>query len=152
MAKGGARLNTGRVPSPDALRPNRAANAHWRDLPAAGYQGAVPPWPFEDSEPRELLIWAKIWRTPQASAWVDDGVWAGDIASLVRLMLKAERGDMKAAAEYRQWNDRLGLNPDAMLRKRWRLTDEAVAATAVVAPVKRSSSRSRLKVVSGGDS
>ena len=39
----------------------------------------------------------------------------------VRLKILAECGDLEAGKEARQWSDRLGLNPLAMLRLRWEI-------------------------------
>lgn len=146
MPKGGARVNSGPTPDPNSLRSR--ANGDWLTLPADGHVGPVPAWPFTKGSTRERAIWAKLWRTPQAFAWSQLGVWPSDVALFVRLSVEAENGDLKAAGEARQWNDRLGLNPDAMLRKRWRL--ESKQSEAKPAP-RRRSSKSRLKVISGGE-
>lgn len=151
MPKGGARINSGPPPDPKSLRSSaQAAAGDWLTLPVGGHSGPAPIWPFPKGSTRERAIWAKLWRTPQAAAWVKLGVWPNDVALFVRLSVDAEQGDLKAASEARQWNDRLGLNPDAMLRKRWRISTDEVEAKRKPAEVKRTSSRSRLKVVDGG--
>lgn len=151
MPKGGARTNSGPAPDPNALRRERKSDRDgWLSLPADGFRGSVPLWPFPKGSTRERSVWAKLWRTPQAAAWVSLAVWPSDVALFVRLSVEAENGDLKAASEARQWNDRLGLNPDAMLRKRWRIAPDEVAPKRKPAEVKRTSSRSRLKVVDGG--
>jgi hypothetical protein len=70
---------------------------------------------------RERQQWLLIWQTPQAAAWHAANVWLADVALYVRLSIQAEEGDAKSASEARQWSDRLGLNLDAMERKRWRV-------------------------------
>lgn len=145
MAKvGGARANSGPPPNPASLR--SANKDGWLKLPVEGYKGATPAWPFPTGSTRERSVWAKLWKTPQAAAWAKLAVWPADVALFVRLSVAAEAGDLKSASEARQWNDRLGLNPDAMLRKRWTIPADEVAAKR---PAKRASVRSRLKVVSG---
>ncbi|MCU1679216.1 MAG: hypothetical protein JWM93_3974 [Frankiales bacterium] len=99
----------------------------------------------------EKLLWADMWKTPQAAAWDQLG-WTRDVAQYVRHKTLGELGSLDDAKEARQWSDRLGLNPVAMLRLRWRVSVDEVAprrqATAArKAAAKRTSSRSRLKVV-----
>lgn len=74
----------------------------------------------------ELSLWGEVWMTPQATMWEKFG-WYREVALYVRWQIKAELGDLKSAAEARQWSDRLGLNPQALLRLRWQVevTDEA---------------------------
>ena len=143
MPKGGARTKSGPAPS---LARVRSQHSDWVTLPAGGYEGSVPVWPFPKGSTRERAVWAKLWRRPQAAAWVLLAVWPGDVALFVRLSVLAEDGDLKAASEARQWNDRLGLNPDAMLRKRWKISTDEIAPKRT-AP-KSTGSRGRLKAVS----
>jgi hypothetical protein len=74
--------------------------------------------------------------------------WTHDVALYVRQLVAAEGGDLKAAGESRQWSDRLGLNPAAMLRNRWKIaTDETRARREQRAA---STVRDRMKAISGG--
>jgi hypothetical protein len=128
MAKGGARNGAGRPIDPDSFRSlNR--NEGYVTLPRV-YRGECPPWPFAIGSQRERAKWLLLWQTPQAAAWHANNVWLDDIALYVRLSLQSEDGDMKAASEARQWSDRLGLNLDAMERRKWRvaLPDEETPA------------------------
>ena len=151
--KGGARTNSGPPPDPNSRRQQTKAQASgWLDLPAAGFDGAVPEWPLskhvrpdpdddtwaECVAEQERAHWEAAWRTPQAHAWKILG-WTHDVALYVRFMAMAELGDMKAATEVRQWSDRLGLNPAAMLRNRWRIKADDLAdkRTEKSAPAKR---------------
>lgn len=163
MPRGGARINSGPAPDPNALRRDKQFDKDgWTTLPAAGYAGEVPGWPLapmlSDSElsgllsERELAHWATIWRTPQAHAWVRLG-WVHDVALYVRYLTLAEAGDMKIAGEVRQWSDRLGLNPAAMLRNRWRISADELGekrSERVGASSGRQSARERMKMVNGG--
>lgn len=74
----------------------------------------------------ESALWAELWSTPQAHAWEQLG-WVRDVAQYVRHKVRAELGSLDDAKEARQWSDRLGLNPLAMLRLRWETerTEEA---------------------------
>lgn len=175
MPRGGARINSGPPPDPEALRRDRASDRDgWTDLPAQGRRGRPPAFPLMryrtpaelelelESTPvgdaiaeRERVVWAKIWCTPQAVAWSRLG-WTYEVALYVRgLVLGADFGEVKAMAEARQWSDRLGLNPAAMLRLRWRIARDEVAekrtrTTAAKAAPAGSSMRERLKALDGG--
>lgn len=66
----------------------------------------------------ESSLWTDLWMTPQAQAWEALG-WFRDVAQYVRHKVRGEMGSLDDAKEARQWSDRLGLNPLAMLRLRW---------------------------------
>lgn len=173
MPKGGARVNSGPPPDPNALRRDRANDKDgWTLLPAAGRTSKAPTYPLmtnveqldDDAsdawrgtqtlvDDREARVWADIWSTPQAVAWERLG-WLHDVAIYVRFLVKAERGDMKAAGEVRQWSDRLGLNPAAMLRNRWKIAPDELAsrrpATAPGSGPRRPSARDRLAKAAEG--
>lgn len=167
MPKGGARVNSGPAPDPNALRRDRKQDKDgWTTLPADGRQGGVPPWPLTEfvkpdkDDPglheaigaQERSHWERVWATPQAVAWEQLG-WTHEVALYVRHLAMAELGDMKAASEARQWSDRLGLNPAAMLRNRWRVSSDEVAprrSGRVAAAPAAASMRDRLRAVNGG--
>lgn len=121
MSSGGARLTSGPVPDPQSRRQSRAV---WTSLPAAGDAGQVPKWPAGKASKAELDAWRRVWRTPHAAAWISLG-WTDEVAVYVRLLVVGRlTADPRLLAEARQWSDRLGLNPAAMLRNRWRVVDE----------------------------
>ena len=72
---------------------------------------------IEQAEAAERALWAELWSTPQAVMW-EQSYAHREVAQYVRWKVRAEQGDIKAAGEARQWSDRLGLNPLAMLRLR----------------------------------
>lgn len=74
----------------------------------------------------EQDLWASLWRTPQAAAWNQLG-WHRMVALYVRWQILAENGALDAGKEARQYEDRLGLNPLAMLRLRWAVADDEVS-------------------------
>ena len=168
MPRGGARVNSGPPPDPNALRRDRKQDKDgWTTLPQRTVAEA-PSWPLatldlgaEDEQviaatergERELDLWRDLWTTPQATAWHRLG-WTHEVAMYVRLLVGAERsGETKALAEARMWSDRLGLNPAAMLRNRWRVADDEVAARREprAATAKRADSmRDRLRAVNDG--
>lgn len=200
--KGGARINSGPPPDPNALRRDRASDRNgWTVLPEEGYTGEKPEWPLledlrltserdfiqaslgeledelveeQDGKKRaglkkqidnarraialldrqieaqgdlEATLWTDLWGTPQAVVWISLG-WTRDVAQYVRHKVRAELGSLNDAKEARQWSDRLGLNPAAMLRNRWRVGTLAPAKPKTAA-APRSSARSRMTVIDG---
>jgi hypothetical protein len=143
----------GPAPDPNALRRDRPADKDgWTSLPSEGRHKPAPAWPLAapsspedefDQADRELEVWKRVWKSAQAVAWEHNGSEL-EVALYVRHLVQAERGDMKAAAEARQWSDRLGLNPTAMLRLRWKIAADEVAAkrsTPVASPKMSASER-----------
>jgi|SRR6266540_2451405 len=76
----------------------------------------------------ERKAWAQLWVTPQAVAWERLG-WLRTIARYCRVMVESEKRDapMKALAEARQLEDRLGLTPKAMRMLLWEIVSDEVA-------------------------
>lgn len=74
----------------------------------------------------EATLWRELWRTPQAYQWERLG-WVRDVAQYVRHKVLGELGELDDAKEARQWSDRLGLTPLAMLRLRWEVAPDEVA-------------------------
>ena len=165
----------GPAPDPNALRRDRPSDRDgWTSLPSEGRKGDAPAWPLRTwveatahllnlddlsasdkkiplgrdairEDKREAEIWAELWTTPQAVVW-ERKKSVHDVALYTRFMFAAESGDMKAAAEARQWNDRLGLNPKAMLSLRWKIsTDEVSVKRAAPVAVVRLSASERMK-------
>lgn len=95
----------------------------------------------------ELGLWEDLWRTPQAVAW-EQSRWTREVALYVRWQVHAELGDLDAGKEARQWSDRLGLNPTALLRNRWKI--DSAPQPAAPTRTRSKSARDRLKVVPGG--
>jgi hypothetical protein len=127
-------------------------------LPAEGRRGDIPEWPLPplaaDDEglsavlqEREAELWADLWSTPQAVAW-ERLRWTRTVARYVRFEVRAETGDLKAGAEARLLEDRLGLTPQAMLRLRWEVAADEVAEQRQERTTRaKKSARQRLKVV-----
>lgn len=94
----------------------------------------------------ETTLWVDLWRLPQAVQWERLG-WLRDVAQYVRHKVLAELGDLDSAREARQWSDRLGLSPLAMLRLRWEVVaDEMAERRESKAPARTR----RLKAVDAG--
>lgn len=129
-------------PADERARRNKAPVA--MRLPAAGRDGAPPEWPvgFNPST-RADQVWSELWSTPQAVAWERLG-WTRVVARYVYLLESSERdlddiddpkvyaamlsAQTKLLPELRQLEDRLGLNPLALLRLQWVVDSDEVGA------------------------
>jgi hypothetical protein len=96
----------------------RAAAAVEKKLDAALRQMSVLEAQITAQREMESALWVELWATPQAAQWEVLG-WFRDVAQYVRHKVRGELGSLDDAKEARQWSDRLGLNPLAMLRLRW---------------------------------
>jgi hypothetical protein len=121
----------GQGPAPkhpdDRARANADPFGPLTKLPPEGYQGPIPDWPATIArDPMEDdLLWGELWRTPHAAAWVRAG--AGVYRVIARyVILQRGRLNDKTLAEIRQLEDRLGLNPLAMLRLRWEVAPDEI--------------------------
>ena len=171
MAKGGARARSGPAPDPNALRRDRDAG-DWITLPVDGRDGPAPEWPLTgaaahlavpigDDEheaveaaaerwfAREMELWAREWRRPQAVVWERNGQEL-EVALYVRSLAAAERADapVNLRTLVKQQQEALGISLPGMARNRWRIAHEVPAAAPARAPGR--SARDRFKVVTGG--
>lgn len=208
MPRGGARVNSGPPPDPNALRRARPSDqAQWTTLPLVPEKPA-PAWPLladvrmqvavdqastqveetelllddpaltparratldqrlarqrqrlaelvavaEQKVDLEAVLWAEAWGSPPATMWHRYG-YVREVAQYVRWKAQAELGDLKASTEARQLADRLGLNPAAMQRLRWRVAADELAPKREQRrrpAVKRVSARDRLAKLASGD-
>lgn len=155
MAKGGARARSGPAPDPTALRRDRDAG-DWTILPSEGRPGDPPKWPLPRQTARERTLWTELWKLPQALMWERFGQQL-EVALYVRRFTEAEKAasTVNLSTLVRQMADSLGLTTPGMRANRWRIDrgeDAAPTATGARRAAGRPSSRSRLKVVQGGES
>lgn len=149
----------GPPPKPADQRRRRNATVAMTALPAEGRQGPCPDYPLPPPPARgrekavraaiiarEAVLWADLWQTPQAVMWERSRSELA-VARYTRFATLAEMGDLKAATEARQLEDRLGLNPQAMLRLRWEVVEDEVAERRVDRTPTANSPRQRLRVV-----
>lgn len=114
-------------PKHPSERRRRNATVPMTQLPAGGRKGPTPKWPLEVGSPRELHWWEEFWTTPQAAAWEKFNLYR-TVARYCHVFALFEMGANQPHiwAECRQLEDRLGLNPLAMLRLRWEVSDDAL--------------------------
>ena len=149
MASGGARGNAGRVADPNALRRERSGDsASWTSL--APFDGPAPEWPLSENLEngvREMTIWERLWRRPQASEWSRLGL-EDEVALYARYLAEAEAPDASSAVRtlVKQHQELLGLSTAGLNRLRWQMP-AGEARQVEAAPKRKASSRARLKVV-----
>jgi hypothetical protein len=134
-----------------ALRRQRKDDAQWTSLPAEGRAGDAPEWPLTEATPRELVLWERWWRKPEALLWESDGS-IDYVALTVRMFAEAEV--TKASAENRKtvrmMMADLYLTRESKDRARIRVVTDEVAEKREESTPRRASARDRMKVVSGG--
>lgn len=55
------------------------------------YRGPVPEWPLINPSPRELELWAEMWRKPQAALWAAE-MTTHSVGIHVRTLVEIENG------------------------------------------------------------
>jgi len=146
MASGGARNRSGPQADPNSLTSGKRGLS-LQTLPASGYEGVVPEMPLADLTDRESEVWAQLWRTPQATAWIAEPWRWRTVAMYVRWSVRSE-GDVPAAflGQVHRLGDQIGLTPAGLKENGWAIAPVESTAPAA-APKRKASSRARLKVV-----
>lgn len=182
MPRGGARLNSGPAPAAQSQKKDRAAaraaktpgaklqtqainDGDWLTLPKDGRTGNAPAWPLARpskstvTSRRELAIWSKLWKLPQAVAWDLVGVDHHTIAMHVRTLVRAEQPDSPAGLTntLRLQQDGLGLSAPGLRMLHWRIA--RTVSTSADAPAESHGSsgprptglspKERMRLVSG---
>jgi hypothetical protein len=100
---------------------------------------------------RELQLWVRLWRMPQALMWGRYGQEL-EVALYVRQLERFERprSPIILGTLVRQMADSLGLTTPGLRANRWKIMRDEEPRVARPAAA-RASSRSRLKVVPSGD-
>lgn len=119
----------GPAPKHQSQRRRQNATVPMTMLPKGGRKGPTPEWPLEDPPTSTAAkIWVDLWTKPQAAAWEKFDLHRS-VARYAMVESLFEMGSMKPQVwtECRQLEDRLGLNPLAMLRLRWDVADDELA-------------------------
>jgi hypothetical protein len=146
MPSGGARIGSGPQPSANSRAKDRAAkrglqpidDGDWLTLPREGRSGNAPAWPLTkpatatDRSRRELVVWRRLWKSPQAVAWELTGVDHLTVAMYVRALVEVEAGGAptSAAALVRHYASDLGLSAAGMRALHWRVARGSLAVGA----------------------
>lgn len=143
MARGGARNRSGPQPDPTSGRSD-ARGLKFDQLPAEGYDGEVPEFGLPGATPRELAVWEKLWRTPQAAAWVREPWRHSTVENYARWTVRSEDPEASAAimAQVHRLGDQLGLTPAGLRENGWviardEVTPKRAERSAPSAPTRR---------------
>lgn len=171
MPSGGIRPGAGGTPAEHSQAKDRAAkraasgrpavidDGDWLTLPREGRGGNPPAWPLSKATVREMVVWRRQWKRPQALAWERSGDLTEQVAMYVRYLVEAEGSSATVGVRnlVRQYADGLGISPAGMRMLRWRIGQgpKAVpgaepASPAAPRPVPGLSPKDRLKLVSNG--
>ena len=139
MAKGGARNRNGSFPDPNSVR-SAASGFEYTKLPAEGFSGEVPDFPLGGASERELEVWARLWKTPQAAAWaVDEWRWM-TVAMYTRLFARVEDPEATAGltAQLHRFADQIGMTTAGLAEMGWKISRDGTEVSGVAKPkVKR---------------
>lgn len=177
MVSGGSRARSGPAPDPSALRRDRKDDADWVTLPVEGFTGDVPPFPLEriavydvyyedkrrvrEFDPdatealsqREVDLWEKLWRKPQATMWAKLGL-EFEVAAYVRAFIESTGPDSNAGLKTAalRMAAEIGLSLPGMHSLRWKFgADELAAKRQAQAPARKGpSAKERLAALQNG--
>lgn len=150
MARGSS-SRSGPAPDPNALRRDRDQK-EWVHLPAEGRKGNAPEWPLSDPTLRELALWEREWKRPQAVMWESNGQ-ENEVALYVRSLKDAENPEASVAARQliKQQMEALGISIPGLRANRWIIGEPSVArANPRPSSPDRQSAKDRVKVIQGG--
>lgn len=136
VASGGARAQSGPPKQPFSAR-SEAQGLELVNLPANGFKGYIPVFPLPRIETgddaadvqvhkRELELWRRIWKYPQAAVWSVEK-WRQDaVAVYVRTSVRVEGPDAKAADvnAMLRLREEIGLSPAGMARNGWVVAED----------------------------
>lgn len=148
MTSGGARARSGPPADPNALRRDRKDDAAWVTLPAGGFSGSVPDWPLGSCSDVESVLWARLWRKPQAFMWARLQL-EFEVAAYVRAFLESVEPEASAGLKTAvlRMSAELGLSTVGMGQLRWKFSVDEVAEQRGKAKPAVRSARDRLKAL-----
>ena len=148
MASGGARARSGPPADPNALRRDRKGDAAWETLPAEGYEGELPAWPFDSVDEKELDLWGRMWVKPQAMMWARLQL-EFEVAAYVRAFLESVEPGASAGLKTTvlRMAAELGLSTVGMGQLRWKIAPRDEVSEKREEVQANSSARDRLKAL-----
>lgn len=131
MPSGGARNRSGPQKDPTSLKSARIGHS-LTALPAEGYDGEIPRYPLPavgEAALREGELWAWVWRTPQAAAWIAEPWRWHTVAMWVRTARICEGEEATAADKnsLHRFADQIGLTPAGLKENGWKVATNQVA-------------------------
>lgn len=145
MSSGGARNRSG--PGKD-LNSARSSGLAFTNLPAGGFEGDAPEFPLPSPSERELSVWGRLWKSPQAAAWSQEE-WRWPLVGMyTRMFVRAEEVDAAPTliGQLHRLADQIGMTPAGLKENGWSIALDEMSERRTTATTK-TSARDRLKAV-----
>ena len=148
MPSGGARVRSGPPADPNSLRSARLGDSAWVTLPVEGFSGVIPEFDLPDASERELALWVRLWRKPQAFMWSRLGLEV-DVAAYVRAYVESTEVDASAGLKTAvlRMAAELGLSLPGMAALKWRFAEDELELKRSESARPAVSARDRLKAL-----
>ena len=149
MTKGGARPRSGPAKDPNSARTEKRGGIKLTVLPSEGRRGNPPAFPLpqiqrpEASEKsqtqtkrfraREIAIWRKVWKTPQACWWQMNPYLWDPVAEYCRIKAAIELdpdGNAALLSRLREYRTMIALCPDGLKANGLAIATDEVGAKA----------------------
>ena len=140
MVSGGPRARSGPAPDPMS-RTSLTKGREFVELPAEGWGGDAPEWPFPESPGAGM--WADVWRKPQAAMWSRLGL-ADQVAAYVVAYLESVAPEASAGLKTAvlRMETELGISVAGMRQNGWTIGSAS-------APVDSSAAKSGRRTSTG---
>jgi hypothetical protein len=148
----GGHARSGPQPDSNSLRGAKRGQAGMTMLPADGYHGERPDWPFPDMTMGEGDLWRWAWKQPQAAQWArEEWRWVS-VAMWVRFTVKVSNGEGKTgdSATMSRLADEIGMTPSGLRLNGWAISQELPRGREDEEQPAGDSARNRLKLVPPG--
>jgi hypothetical protein len=131
VARGGRRNRSGPPLDPQSGR-SEARGVRLTALPSQGWTGSRPAWPLEQVTDRERVVWAEVWRTPQAAAWAQQSWRWPTVALYVRVRVQCEEPEVPASlfTVLHRFADQIGMTPAGLRDNGWAIADDELGRRA----------------------
>jgi hypothetical protein len=130
MPSGGGRVRSGPQPDPKSGRSEkRGIKDGLTAIDPRPFTGAPPTWPLSPPEAREVDLWRKIWKYPQARIWKGQAWRYVTLAMYVRSLAEAEKPGATASARngIAKQEAELGISATGLVQNGWRFAEETPA-------------------------
>jgi hypothetical protein len=122
-----ARRGAGRPVDPNSVRSmlkGIAGKEDWLTLPVGGRSEPAPPWPLSAASDAEMVLWDRLWSSPQALVWEAHHL-EFSVAMYVRTFFEAAEPGVPAALKTAalRMEGELGLSLPGMKSLNWRIGD-----------------------------
>lgn len=149
----GGHARSGPAPDPNSLRGAKRPAPDLRVLPLAGFDGEPPKFPLPDDSFDERSVWQFIWRTPQATVWINEQWRWLTIAMYARTYVRCSVSDSRTADvnSLHRLADQIGLTPMGLKENGWTIEKPATEKAERATPTSSAASaRDRFTVHEGG--